>query len=89
MTGQLSPSGEIKRNRRWFLRRGALAFPFILALARARAAERVGSVEDLTGEAFAELESVRRTLDRAAPVFLSEEVMTGLGARLAMRLGRN
>ena len=85
--------GEIKRdrscNRRWFLRHGALAFPFILALRPARAVERVGSVEDITGEAFAELESVRRALDRAAPVFLSEEVVTGVASRLGMRLGRD
>jgi ferric-dicitrate binding protein FerR (iron transport regulator) len=66
-----------------------LAFPFILALRPARAVERIGSVEDVTGEAFAELESVRRPLDRAAPVFLSEEVVTGVASRLGMRLGRN
>jgi ferric-dicitrate binding protein FerR (iron transport regulator) len=85
--------GEIKRNlscnRRWLLRHGVLAFPFILALKPARAVERVGSIEDVTGEAFGELESVRRTLDRAAPVFLSEEVVTGVASRLGMRLGRN
>src|SRR5215813_9564277 len=85
--------GEIKRdlpcNRRWLLRHGALTLPFILALRPARADERVGSVEDVTGEAFAELESGRRTLDRAAPVFLSEEVVTGIASRLGMRLGRN
>jgi len=85
--------GKIKRdrscNRRWLLRHGALALPFILVLRPARAVERVGAVEDVTGEAFAELESVRRILDRAAPVFLSEEVMTGVASRLGMRLGRN
>src|SRR5215472_3834869 len=85
--------GEFKRdrscNRRWLLRYGALALSFILALRPARAVERVGSVEDVTGEAFAELESVRRTLDRAAPVFLSEEVATGVASRLGMRLGRD
>src|SRR3984893_7680861 len=85
--------GEINRdrpcNRRWLLRHGALALPFILALRPARAVERVGSVEDVTGEAFAEIESVRRTLDRAAPVFLSEEVVTGVASRLGMRLGRD
>jgi ferric-dicitrate binding protein FerR (iron transport regulator) len=89
----MSGLGEIKPdrscNRRWLLRHGALAFPFILALRPARADERVGSVEDVTGEAFAELESGRRTLDRAAPVFLSEEVVTGIASRLGMRLGRN
>ena len=85
--------GEIKRdrpcNRRRLLWRGTLALPFILALKPARAVERVGSVEEMTGEAFAELESVRRTLDRSAPVFLSEEVATGAASRLGMRLGRN
>jgi ferric-dicitrate binding protein FerR (iron transport regulator) len=85
--------GEIKRDRscdrRWLLCRGALALPFILALRPASAVERVGSVEDVTGEAFAEIESVRRTLDRAAPVFLGEEVVTGVASRLGMRLGRD
>jgi ferric-dicitrate binding protein FerR (iron transport regulator) len=76
-------------NRRWLLRRGALTLPLILALGPARAVEQVGSVEDVTGEAFGELEAVRRTLDRAAPVFLSEEVATGVASRLGMRLGRN
>ena len=76
-------------NRRWLLRHSALALPFILALGPARAVEQVGSVEDVTGEAFGELESARRTLDRAAPVFLSEEVETGVASRLGMRLGRN
>jgi ferric-dicitrate binding protein FerR (iron transport regulator) len=85
--------GEIKRdrgcNRRWLLRQGALALPFIFVLRPARAVERVGSVESVTGEAFAELESVRRALDRAAPVFLREEVVTGVASRLEMRLGRD
>src|SRR5262249_15809428 len=89
----MTDRGEIKRdlpcNRRWLLRHGALALSFMLAFRPARAVERVGSVEDVTGEAFAELESVRRTLDRAAPVFLSEEVVTGVASRLGMRLGRN
>src|SRR5260370_32473412 len=85
--------GEIKRdrscNRRWLLRHGALAFPFILVGIPARAVERVGSVEDVKGEAFAELDAVRRTLDRAAPVFLADEVVTGAASRLGMRLGGN
>ena len=85
--------GEIKRNRscnrRRLLLHGALALSFTVALRPARAVERVGSVEDVTGEAFAELEQVRRTLDRAGPVFLSEEVVTGVASRLGMRLGRD
>ena len=76
-------------NRRWLLRHGTLALPFFLALRPARAVERVGLVEDITGEAFAELELVRRTLDRQAPVFLGEEVVTGVASRLKMRLGRD
>jgi ferric-dicitrate binding protein FerR (iron transport regulator) len=87
----MSGPDEIKHGhfsyRRQLLRYAALALPFILSLRPARAAERVGSVEDVTGEAFAELESVRRTLDRAAPVFLGEEVATGVASRLEMRLG--
>ena len=84
--------GEIKRdrpcNRRWLLRHGALALPFILASIPARAAERVGSVEEVKGEAFAELDAVRRTLERGAPVFLGDEVVTGVASRLGMRPGR-
>ena len=83
--------GEIKRdrscNRRWLLRHGAPALPFILADIPASAAERVGSVEDVKGEAFAELDAARRTLDTAAPVFLGDEVATGIASRLGMRLG--
>jgi ferric-dicitrate binding protein FerR (iron transport regulator) len=83
---------EFKRdrpcNRRWLLRYGAQALPFILVGIPARAVERVGSVEDIKGEAFAELDAVRRTLDQAAPVFLADEVVTGVASRLGMRLGR-
>jgi ferric-dicitrate binding protein FerR (iron transport regulator) len=85
----MTTSGERSRNRRWLLRHGALTLPLVLALRPARAVEPVGSVEEVAGEAFGELESARRTLGRAAPVFLSEEVVTGLASRLAMRLGRD
>ncbi len=85
--------GEIKRNRpcnrRWLLRHGALALPFIVAGMPARAAERVGLVEDVKGEAFAEIDAVRRTLERAASVFLGDDVATGVASRLGMRLGRD
>jgi ferric-dicitrate binding protein FerR (iron transport regulator) len=84
--------GEFKRdrscNRRRFLRHGALTIPFILSFRPTRATEPVGSVEYVTGEAFAELESTRRALDRSAPVFLSEEVVTGAASRLGIQLGR-
>jgi len=85
--------GAIKRdsacNRRWLLRHGAPALPFILADIPARAAEWVGSVEDVRGEAYAELDAARRALNRAAPVFLGDEVATGIASRLGMRLGRD
>ena len=85
--------GEIKRdlafNRRWLLCHGVLALPFILAGTPARAADRVGSVEEVKGETFAELDGGRRTLDRAAPVFLGDEVVTGVASKLGMRLGRD
>jgi ferric-dicitrate binding protein FerR (iron transport regulator) len=85
--------GEIKGdrpcNRRWLLRQGALAFPFILAAIPSSAVERVGAVDDINGEAFAELDAARRALDRAAPVFLGDEVVTGAASRLGMRLGRD
>jgi ferric-dicitrate binding protein FerR (iron transport regulator) len=84
---------EIKRdrrcNRRWLLHRGTLVLPFILGGIPARAAERVGSVEEVKGEVFAELDAVRRTLDRAASIFLGDEVATGAASRLGMRLGRD
>lgn len=85
--GEINP--DRSHNRRWLLRRGALVLPFIFALRSARAVERVGSVEEVTGEAFAEFESVRRTLDRAASIFLSEEVVTGVASRLGIRFGRD
>jgi len=58
------------------LRHGALALPFILVVIPARAVERVGSVEDSKGEAFAELDAVRRTLDRAVAGLLGDGVVT-------------
>lgn len=85
--------GEMKNDhssdRRSLLRYGALALSFILSLRSARAVEGVGSVESVAGEAFAESGSGRRTLDKAVPVFLSEDVVTGVASRLGMRLGRN
>lgn len=84
-------SGEIETNRssdrRRLLRTGILAIPFIFSLRLARAAERVGTVEDVKGQAFAERESASRALDPQAPVFLNDTVITGLGSRLGMRLG--
>ena len=46
-------------------------------------------VEEVRGQAFAEANSVRRTLAQAAPLFLDEQVGTGSQSRLQMRLGRD
>ena len=48
-----------------------------------------GSVEETSGEAFAETGEKRRLLKRAAPVFVSDQVGTGPDSRLALRLGEN
>ena len=80
---------ERSYNRRRLLRHGAVALPFILLGAPARAVAQVGSVEDLKGEAFAERDAVRRALSADGPVFLDDQVATGAASRLEMRLGRN
>ena len=86
-------SGEIRQNvlpnRRWFLCHGGAAVPFIFIGLQAQGAERAGTVEDVKGEAFADAATVRRALDRAAPLFLGDEVGTGIESRLGMRLGRD
>jgi ferric-dicitrate binding protein FerR (iron transport regulator) len=77
---------------RLWLRRDALraalgAAVFMPALARAQGSEKVGSVEEVKGEAFGEVRDRRRTLERAAPLFLNEVVGTGADARLTLLLG--
>jgi hypothetical protein len=77
-------------DRRWFIRLTVGALATILArTSRAQPAEHVGSVEDLKGHAFAERQSVRRELGRAAPLFIRDQVGTGADSRLTMRLGRD
>ena len=76
-------------DRRWFLHHAGLLVPFILAAAPAHGAERAGSVDDVKGEAFADAAGARRVLAHAAPVFLGDQVSTGLASRLGMRLGRD
>lgn len=75
-------------DRRSFVGIAAGGLASVLAPApRAESAERVGSVEDLKGQAFAEQNSVRRDLERAAALFVLDHVGTGIGSRLTMRLG--
>lgn len=76
-------------DRRWVLSHGALALPLVLTVWPALPAEPAGSVEDVTGEAFAEAHAVRRLLERLAPIFLGDQVGTGVASRLGMRLGRD
>jgi hypothetical protein len=58
-------------------------------VAYAQDEDRAGAVEDLKGEAFAEKDSKRRDLERAAPLFIQDQVATGAASRLSMRLGRD
>ena len=58
-------------------------------IAYAQDEDRAGAVEDLKGEAFAEKNSKRRDLERAAPLFIQDQVATGAASRLSMRLGRD
>jgi hypothetical protein len=51
------------------------------------AAEQVGSVQEVKGDAFAEAEGRRRSLERSAPLFLKDIVGTGPEARLVLHLG--
>lgn len=62
---------------------------FLLRQAPAQAAERVGAVEAVKGEAFAQTEAARRALEAAGPLFVRDKVGTGASSRLAMRLGRD
>jgi hypothetical protein len=76
-------------DRRLLLRFAASAPALVLAVRRSGAAEPAGVVEEVKGEAFAEADSVRRTLAQAAALFLDEQVGTGSQSRLQMRLGRD
>jgi hypothetical protein len=51
--------------------------------------EAVGSVEEARGEAFAETKGKRRFVERAARIFVSDQVGTGPDSRLELRLGEN
>src|SRR6201995_3030944 len=53
----------------------------------ARAAEEVGSVQEVKGDAVAEAEGRRRNLERTAPLFLKDLVGTGPDGRRGLHLG--
>jgi hypothetical protein len=56
---------------------------------QAQPAEQVGSVQDIKGEAFVEVQAQRRNLERAAPLFIRDTVGTGSQSRLTMHLGKD
>jgi hypothetical protein len=75
-----------------FDRRGLLSVAIgailpALKIGASSAAEEVGSVQEVKGEAFAEADGRRRNLDRSAPLFLKDTVGTGPEARLVLHLG--
>jgi hypothetical protein len=67
----------------------AIATILVPHASHAQKSGQVGSVEDLKGEAFAETRAERRTLDRAAPLFINDLVRTGVDSRLTLRLGKD
>jgi hypothetical protein len=76
-------------DRRVLLRAATGAAIFFPATAYAERADPVGSVEDVRGEAFAEARAQRRSLERAAPLFIQDLVGTGPASRLTLQLGKN
>jgi ferric-dicitrate binding protein FerR (iron transport regulator) len=74
-------------SRRSILRLTAVPFLLMSAPETLRAEVKVGTVEDVKGQAFAENGAARRKLDRAAPVFLKDAVATAAASRLSMQLG--
>jgi hypothetical protein len=76
-------------DRRLLLRAGAGAAIFLPHATYAQRAEPVGSVEDVRGYAFAEARAQRRSLERAAPLFIQDLVGTGPASRLTLQLGKD
>ena len=78
------------RDRRSFLCLVGVALTGLIPHAtNAQSPEAAGSVEEVKGDAFAEARAGRRTLERASPVFVSDQVGTGPVSRLKLRLGRD
>lgn len=76
-------------DRRLLLRAAVGAAIFLPHAAYAERAEPAGSVEDIRGEAFAEARAQRRSLERAAPLFINDLVGTGPASRLTLQLGKD
>ena len=58
-------------------------------LAQDQTKERAGMVTEVKGDAFAEAQNQRRTLEQSAALFIKDTVGTGADARLTMRLGKD
>src|SRR5262245_37983433 len=81
-------SGRLSRRR--LLRAATVPLALLLPeAAGAESLERAGAVEDVRGEAFAEKDAKRRNLGLAAPLYMQDQVGTGVASRLTMRLGRD
>jgi ferric-dicitrate binding protein FerR (iron transport regulator) len=74
-------------DRRRLLRTALGAAVLAPNVAFAETPQQVGSVEDIKGEAFADSRDKRRTLERAAPLYLTDVVGTGPDSRLVLHLG--
>ncbi|MFZ0841946.1 MAG: FecR family protein [Xanthobacteraceae bacterium] len=78
-----------KLNRRVLIGFAGAAFFGQMSLSQAQPAERAGTVTELKGDAFAELQNQRRALEQSAALFIKDTVGTGSDARLTMRLGKD
>ena len=69
----------------------AITFAFVRAgeAAEDENLQAAGTVEEANGEAFADMAGKRRRLERAAQVFVGDQIGTGPDSRLELRLGGN
>lgn len=84
------PNSEQPHRRRHTLRVAVAAVAFLVSqVPYARSADAVGQVEEIQGEAFADANGQHRSLERASPLYVGDNVGTGAAARLKMRLGED
>lgn len=80
---------QTSRGRTFQLIAAALAWAVLAIVPRsAVAADPVGTVEDLTGEAFVRESGTTRALEKAGPVHLGDHLGTGRKSRLGLLLGK-
>lgn len=78
---------EARIGRRGFARLALGAAASLLTLPEALASEKAGKVEEVFGQAMAELRRSRRALGLGESVFVGETVATGEASRMAMTVG--